>query len=62
MTGLSSKVSACLTMCDVGDSDVTEGSEDSDDVCSQPGHKHKNRWCGGVVVDAGWKQTPMKAM
>ena len=42
-SGLSSKVSTCLEICATTDSDVTEGSEDSDDVCSQPGHKRKNR-------------------
>ncbi|XP_066917783.1 uncharacterized protein [Clytia hemisphaerica] len=38
---LSSKVSACMDICVPADSDVSESSEDAEDVCSQPGHKHK---------------------
>ncbi|XP_057296918.1 uncharacterized protein LOC130625819 isoform X2 [Hydractinia symbiolongicarpus] len=40
---LTSKVSTCLGLVTTGESDVLEACEDSDDVCSQPGHKLRKR-------------------
>ncbi|XP_065657031.1 uncharacterized protein LOC136082275 [Hydra vulgaris] len=40
---LSSKVNLCMNLLASTDSDLVEVGEDSDDVCSQSGHKKKAR-------------------